>query len=79
MTFICHWPRHYKLASSGPAVENAHGNPGEPIARLAPLNWTRVGAMEGQTQDNIRTNFVRIYFVTNETDNIDIMRLQYIT
>ena len=28
--------------------------------------------MEGQSQDDIRTNFVRTYFVTNETDDADM-------
>ena len=28
--------------------------------------------MEGQSQDDIRTNFVRTYFVTNEIDDVDM-------
>ena len=28
--------------------------------------------MEGQSQDDVRTNFVRTYFVTNETDDVDM-------
>ena len=28
--------------------------------------------MEGQSQDDIRTNFIRTYFVTNETDDVDM-------
>ena len=54
------------------SVKDVRVNPGEPVARLAPLGWTCVGAMEGQSQDDIRTNFVRTYFVTNETDDVDM-------
>ena len=54
------------------SVKDVRGNPGEPVARLTPLGWTCVGAMEGQSQDDIRTNFVRTYFVTNETDDVDM-------
>ena len=54
------------------SVKDVRGNPGEPVARLTPLGWTCVGAIEGQSQDNIRTNFVRTYFVTNETDDVDM-------
>ena len=31
-----------------------------------------VGAMEGPSQDDIRTNFVRTYFATNKADNVDM-------
>ena len=53
------------------SVKDIRGNPGEPVARLTPLGWTCVGPMEGQSQD-IRTNYVRTYFVTNEIDNVDM-------
>ena len=56
------------------SVRDIRGNPGEPVARLTPLGWTCVGSMEGQSQD-IRTNYVRTYFVTNEIDNVDMNKV----
>ena len=53
------------------SVQDIWGNPGEPVARLTPLGWTCDGAMERQSQD-IRTNYVRTYFVTNEINNVDM-------
>ena len=54
------------------SFKDVWGKPGQPVAQLTPLGWTCIGAMEGQSQDNIRTNFVRTYFITSETDNADI-------
>ena len=54
------------------SFKDVRGKPGQPVARLTPLGWTCIGAMEGQSQDNIRTNFVRTYFITSETDNADM-------
>ena len=53
------------------SVKDIWGNPGEPVTKLTPLGWTCVGAMEGQSQD-IRTNYVRTYFVTNKIDNVEM-------
>ena len=54
------------------SFKDVRGKPGQPVARLMPLGWTCIGAMEGQSQDNIRTNFVRTYFITSATDNANM-------
>ena len=54
------------------SFKDVRGQPGQPVAQLTPLGWTCIGAMEGQLQDNIRTNFVRNYFITSEIDNADM-------
>ena len=43
------------------SFKDVRGKPGQPVARLTPLGWTCIGAMEGQSQDNIRTNCSRMY------------------
>ena len=43
------------------SVKDIWGIPGESVPRLTPLGWTCVGPMEGQSQDDIRTNFVRTF------------------
>ena len=54
------------------SFQDIRGKPGQPVARLTPLGWTCIGAMDGKSQENIRTNFVKTYFVTRETDNVDM-------
>ena len=36
------------------SFKDVRGKPGQPVARLMLLGWTCIGAMEGQSQDNIR-------------------------
>ena len=48
------------------SLQDIRGEPGQPIARLTPLGWTRVGLVDEQPDDI--TNFARTYFVTEETD-----------
>ena len=54
------------------SFKDIRGKPGQPVARLTPLGWTCIGAMDGKSQESIRTNFVKTYFVTRETDNVDM-------
>ena len=54
------------------SFKDVRGKLGQPVARLTPLGWTCIGAMDGQSQENIRTNFVKTYFVTRKTDNVDM-------
>ena len=42
------------------SFKDVRGKPGQPVARLTPLGWTCIGAMEGQSQDNIRTTLLEI-------------------
>ena len=37
------------------------GKPGEPIARLTPLEWTCFGHINGLLQRSVQTNFIRTY------------------
>ena len=54
------------------SFKDVRGKPGQPVARLTPLGCTCIGAMERQSQESIRTNFVKTYFVTSEIDNVDM-------
>ena len=54
------------------SFKDVRGKPGQPVARLTPLGWTCIGAMERQSQESIRTNFDKTYFVTSEIDNVDM-------
>jgi len=44
------------------------GVPGQPVARLTPLGWTCIGAIDGNRQANINTNFAYTFFSVSQTD-----------
>ena len=50
------------------SFKDVRGKPGQPVARLTPLGWTCIGAIEDEQHDSITTNFVRTYFVVGQTD-----------
>ena len=54
------------------SYKDVRGKPGQPVARLTPLGWTCIGAMENEQQEIIQTNFVRTYFVAEKTDLNDV-------
>ena len=45
------------------AIQEVRGKPGEPIARLTPLGWTRLGNTGSPSQEVCHTNFAYKYFV----------------
>ena len=51
------------------SYRDIHGNPGEPIARLTPLDWTCISGSNGGT---LQTNFGRMYFTHGQSTTDEI-------
>lgn len=49
------------------SIKDVRGKPGDPVARLTPLGWTCVGHPSLCPKPNYRTNFIRTYFVHEES------------
>ena len=49
------------------SIKDVRGKPGEPVARLTPLGWTCIGHPSLCPKPNYRTNFIRTYFVHEES------------
>ena len=49
------------------SFKDIKGEPGQPIARITPLGWTCVGAVDRMSQSDITTNFIRTYFASEQT------------
>ena len=58
------------------SYRDIRGNPGEPIARSAPLGWTCISGSNGRT---LQTNFGRTYFTHGQstTDEIALIRHKF--
>lgn len=54
------------------SFKDIRGKPGQPIARLTPLGWTCVGALNDVHQVNPKTHFVRTYFVSDKITVEDV-------
>ena len=54
------------------SFKDIRGEPGEPIARLTPLGWTCVGALSQMDQGDITTNFIRTYFISEQTTTEEV-------
>jgi len=50
------------------SVKDIRGAPGQPVARLTPLGWTCIGAIDGNRQATINTNFAYTFFSVGQTD-----------
>ena len=47
--------------------KDVRGKPGQHIAKLTPLGWTYVGALNDGHQNSPKTHFARTYFVSDQT------------
>ena len=50
------------------SFQDIRGAPGQPVARLTPLGWTRIGPVGNSKQININSNFAHTYFSVGQTD-----------
>jgi len=50
------------------SVKDIRGVPGQPVARLTSLGWTCIGAIDGNSQATINTNFAYTFFSVGQTD-----------
>ena len=49
------------------SFKDIRGKPGQPVARLTPLGWTCVGALNDAHQNGPKTHFGRTCFVSDQT------------
>ena len=49
------------------SFKDIRGKPGQPVARLTPLGWTYVGALNDAHHNGPKTHFGRTYFVSDQT------------
>ena len=45
------------------SIKDVRGRPGEPLARLTPLDWTCVGPPSGLKGGDLQTSFVQTFFI----------------
>ena len=50
------------------SFKDIRGPPGQPVARLTPLGWTCIGAMDDNKQTKLSNNFACTFFSVGQTD-----------
>ena len=50
------------------SFRDVRGAPGQPVAWLAPLDWTCIGPVKSSKQVNVNTNFAHTYFSAGQVD-----------
>ena len=50
------------------SFRDVRGAPGQPVARLTPLDWTCTGPVGNSEQISINTNFAHTYFSAGQAD-----------
>ena len=53
------------------SFKDVRARPGEPVARLTPLGWTRVGPASTLRSGGLHTNFTHTYFFREQQENSD--------
>ena len=53
------------------SIKDVRGRPGEPLARLTPLDWTCVGPPSGLKGGDLQTSFVQTYFIQEHREDSD--------